>query len=57
MGMPVSLGLGGWLVLCALAGGGAVTDLFGENQFAVPGNAQAIVLTSMTNQDFLIALE
>jgi hypothetical protein len=37
--------------------GDAVADLFGENQFAVLGDAQAIVLAFVADQDFLIALE
>jgi hypothetical protein len=36
---------------------GCLTGLFGQNQPAVFGDAQAIVLASMSNQDFLLALE
>jgi hypothetical protein len=40
-----------------LAAGEIAYGLFGEDELAVPGDAQAIVLALVVDQDFLIALE
>ncbi|MPN18342.1 hypothetical protein SDC9_165702 [bioreactor metagenome] len=47
---------GGWGGPCGLQAGPA-NVLFGENQLAVLGDAQAIVLAFVADQDFLAALK
>jgi len=43
---------GEWTALNDLSG-----RLLGQNQLAVPGDAQSVGITVMVNQDFLAALE
>ena len=51
------LGIEGWLARVRWRAGNAVSNLLRENQFAVLGDARAIVLAVMADQDFLIALK